>query len=517
MTAEFDVAVVGCGPVGATLANLLGMSGLSVVVFEREASVYHQPRAASFDGEAMRTFQTIGLAEEILPTTEAGRNIRHLNADGRLLLRLERPPGIGPEGWQGAYRFHQPSAEAVLRGGLARFARVELRLRSDVFAIDERPDHVRIRFEDLGAGRLASTTARYVVGCDGARSTVRRFMDVSLDDLRSHQRWIVLDMILNGPRSAIRHVADEDGILLDAVQLCDPARPTTSVPMPGARHRWEFMLLPDDDAARMAEPDQVWRLLAPWNVGPDSARIERAVVYTFHSALATCWRRDRLLLAGDAAHQMPPFLGQGLCSGIRDAMNLAWKLAAVVSGDAPASLLDTYERERAAHVRAYIELAVELGGIIQATDPKRAADRDRALLADPRLLEIITPPLGPGLHGDAPPPAATRAAQPLLGDGTRLDDRAGYGFALLADPAWLARLPPGCRERLARRPVSVIAADGDAADYLARLGAPAVVIRPDRAILGTATTADELSARLNQIPLRDVAPPAPVASPLAVS
>lgn len=505
MAREFDVALVGYGPVGATLANLLGLLGVRTVILEREASVFHQPRAASFDAEAMRVFQTIGLADAILPTVRAGRNIRHINADGKLLIRLTRPDTAGPEGWKGAYRFHQPTTEALLREGVARFPHIDVRLRADAYAIDESDDGVRVRYEDLNSGTLGKIAARYVVGCDGARSTVRRFMGAGLQDLRSHERWIVLDMIVDGAAETIRYAADEDGHYLDAVQYCDPARPTTYVPMVGNRHRWEFMLLPGDDAAAMARPEQVWQLLKFWNVGPDRARIERATVYTFHSAVATQWRRDNLLLAGDAAHQTPPFLGQGLCSGIRDAMNLAWKLAAVTKGEAPAVLLDSYESERSAHVRAFIELAVSLGEVIQATDPEKAAARDRELLSNPKLLEIAAPPLGPGLHGAAPPPAGTRAAQPRLGNGTLLDDAVGYRFAVLATPAMLNRLPPPLAARIGRLNIATVAADGEASAYLSRLQTEAVVIRPDRVILGVAASPAELDAVVRLVPGGDAA------------
>ncbi len=376
---EFDVAIIGCGPVGATLANLLGLCGLRTVVLERESSIYHLPRAVSADGEAMRLFQTIGIADELLPKLNTSRNIRHVSAEGRLLLLIARA-GIGPEGWSNAYRFYQPDLEALLRQRLGAFPNVELRLRTDAFALDERADHVEIRYENLASGELARVRARYVVGCDGARSTVRRFMGAALQDLRSHERWIVLDMILDHPPAGVPEAADEHGTMVDAIQYCDPRRPTTFVPMPGKRHRWEFMLMPQDDPATITQSAQIYALLKPWDIDPACSRIERAVVYTFHSSLATRWRRDRLLLAGDAAHQMPPFLGQGMCSGLRDAANLAWKLVSVTTGAAPDRLLDTYETERAEHVRAFIELAVELGSLISDhRSGARAGTRSRTL------------------------------------------------------------------------------------------------------------------------------------------
>jgi 3-(3-hydroxy-phenyl)propionate hydroxylase len=494
---DCDVAIIGYGPVGAALANLLGMSGLKVVVLEREPSLYHLPRAVSLDGEGMRLFQTIGLAERLLPKLSISRNIRHVNAAGKLLLLLARG-GIGPDGWNHAYRFYQPELEAVLREGAGRFPNVEVRLRHDVFALDEGADQIRLRCENLADGTLPELTARYVVGCDGARSTVRRHMGAALQDLRSHERWIVLDMVLDEPPAGVPEAADESGKLVDAIQYCDPARPVTFVPMPGRRHRFEFMLMPGDDPVAIVQPDAIYRLLAPWKIARARSQIERAVVYTFHSSLATQWRRGRLLLAGDAAHQMPPFLGQGMGSGLRDAINLAWKLRAVVQGAAD-RLLDSYETERMAHVRAYIELAVELGSVIQATDPEQARRRDAQLLANPTMLKPLAPRLGPGLHGDAAAPAGTRAEQPRLADGRRLDDHVGYRFALLAAPVFIAALPACTRHKLEALDAAIVHADGEAAAYLERLNAAAVVIRPDRHILGVAASVPELDRVITRV------------------
>jgi 3-(3-hydroxy-phenyl)propionate hydroxylase len=492
---DFDVCIIGCGPVGATLANLLGQSGLTTLVLERESSVYHLPRAVALDGEGMRLVQTMGLADELLPRLNVSRNIRHVSADGKLLLLIARS-GTGPEGWSNAYRFYQPEFETILRRGVARYPTVDVRLRSEVFALDQADEHVRIRYENLASGALAEVTARYAVGCDGARSTVRRFMGGALQDLRSHERWIVLDMILDEPPGGVPEAADETGRVVDAIQYCDPARPTTFVPMPGGRHRWEFMLMPQDDPATITRPEHIYELLKPWNIDPAKSAIERAVVYTFHSALATQWRRGRLILAGDSAHQMPPFLGQGMCSGMRDAANLAWKLRDVILGVAPCSLLDTYETERMEHVRAFIELAVELGSVIQTTDPEKARQRDRDLVANPTMLRPITPRLGPGLHGDASPPAAARAAQPRLADGRLLDDHVGYRYAVLIDRPLFDALPAATRSELDGAQVVPVVAEGEAAAYLAELGAEAIVIRPDRHILGVASTPAELDAVL---------------------
>jgi 3-(3-hydroxy-phenyl)propionate hydroxylase len=500
-SAAFDVCIIGYGPVGATLANLLGRIGLRVAVLERESSVYRLPRAVALDGEGMRLFQTIGLADELLPKLSVSRNIRHINAEGKLLLLFARG-GAGSEGWNNAYRFYQPELETVLRDGVTRLPSIEVRTRSDAFALDEFDHHVRVRYEDLASGTLKDLNARFVVGCDGARSTVRRFMGAALHDLRSHERWIVLDMILENPPAGASEMTDETGRVVDSVQYCDPARPTTFIPMPGKRHRWEFMLMPHDDPATIIQPERIYELLKPWKIDPSSSAIERAVVYTFHSALSTKWRRGRLLLAGDSAHQMPPFLGQGMCSGLRDAANLAWKLRDVIVHHAPDQLLDTYEVERMEHVRAYIEVAVELGSVIQATDPEKARQRDRDLIANPTMLRPLAPRLVSGLQDGAPSPAGTRAGQPKFPDGTRLDDRTGYRFAVLANTDFIHAMPSQVRSTLKSTDIILVAAEGDAASYLAEMDVPAIVIRPDRYILGVASTAAELERILARRPWR---------------
>ena len=316
-------------------------------------------------------------------------------------------------------------------------------------------------------------------------------------------------MILDTPPAGVPEAADDSGEIVDAIQYCDPARPTTFIPMPGKRHRWEFMLMPGDDPVKIVQPDSIYSLLKPWKIDPARSQIERAVVYTFHSSLATKWRRGRLLLAGDSAHQMPPFLGQGMGSGLRDTINLAWKLRDVVQGRAMDTLLDSYETERMEHVRAYIELAVELGGVIQATDPEKARRRDEDLLSNPTMLKPLAPRLGPGLHGSAAAPAGTRAEQPKLADGQRMDDRAGYRFAVLAAPDFAATLPLDTRAALNDLDAVVVTADGEASAYLARLNTRAIVVRPDRHILGVASTADELDLILAHVPLLATSAAAP--------
>lgn len=480
---DTDVAIVGYGPVGATLAALLGRQGVRTHVLEREGTAYHLPRACHFDAEVMRVFQAIGVAEAMAVQTCLSPGMRFVDASGRLLLDWSRSVAIGPEGWHASYRFHQPDLERVLRGAVAALPDVAIHNRAEVFALDQDADGVTVRWEDLDTGRLRAARARWVVGCDGARSLVRRFMGTELLDLGFHERWLVTDLILSRPRPDLGD---------HSVQFCDPARAATYVRGVGDRRRWEIALKPDEDSATMTRAENVWRLLAPW-IGPADAEIERAAVYTFHSVLASRWRAGRLLLAGDSAHQTPPFLGQGMCAGIRDAANLGWKLGRVQAGLADHTLLDSYESERAPHVRAYIETAVRLGGLINTRAMEAAVPGSVLSGGPPAKMESIRPALGPGLAAGWTEPTGRIAPQPVLADGVRLDDRVGYRFALLLRHGDAAALPTAPLDALAARGV-VLVADAALAPWLDEIGAVAALVRPDRYVLGAARDAEDLAA-----------------------
>jgi 3-(3-hydroxy-phenyl)propionate hydroxylase len=477
---DCDVAILGCGPVGATLANQLGAAGLDVVVIERDARVFPLPRAIHFDGETMRVFQSLGLRAEVESISRPGTKGMHfVNAEDRVLMVRAGTAAEGPQGGANNHYFHQPELEQVLRDGLGRYPNVRLLAGREAMAIDEDGDGVRIALD----GEPAEVRARWLVGCDGGRSMVRRAIGSTNEDLGLHQPWLVFDAILE------RELELPDY----TVQRCDPARPMTMCCVTGQRRRWEIMLMPGDDPEAIARPENVWPLISRW-VTPADARLERSAVYTFHSVIAHGWRRGRLLIAGDAAHQTPPFLGQGLCAGIRDCANLAWKLVRVARGTAPESLLDTYEPERRPHVLAFIELAVRLGAVIQATDPAVAAERDaRFLQGEAQVFEYPQPGLGPGQHAGGF--GGVLFPQPRLPDGRRLDEALGNAYAVLGEAATIDAADAATRERWRAAGAVVLRDPGEAvAAWWRTRGLSAVVLRPDRYLLGAARDAHELAS-----------------------
>jgi 3-(3-hydroxy-phenyl)propionate hydroxylase len=319
-----------------------------------------------------------------------------------------------------------------------------------------------------------------VIGCDGARSLVRRFIGSSMEDLGFHERWLVIDVLLKRERDDLGDYS---------IQHCDPRRPATYIRGTGTRRRWEITVLPDEDSNDVAQPARVWELLSRW-ICPDDAEIERAAVYTFHSAIARQWRSGRLLLAGDSAHQTPPFLGQGMCAGIRDAANLAWKLAAITKGTADAGLLDTYQSERLPHVREFIELAIRLGGVINTKAIEAGLAAGEARENAPVKLDVKKPLLGPGLGLGDLPLTGHLTPQFMLNDGGRSDDRIGYSHVLLVRSATMLSAHPA----LAHGKIEVLTSDE--AEGLGRWlddhGIIAALVRPDRYVRGTARNDIEL-------------------------
>lgn len=484
MRERYDVVIIGFGPVGATLANLLGVLGVTTLVLDREGAAYHLPRAVHFDDEVMRVFQAVGIGDTMAACTHVNPGMRFVAPDGRLLLDWPRPQGVGPQGWHTSYRFHQPELEHHLRHALERYECVDVLTRHDVFLVADHGESAEVRAEDLRSGQLETTHAKYVVGCDGARSLVRRLIGADMEDYGFQERWLVVDALLKRPKPDLGD---------HSIQYCDPARPATYVRGTGNRRRWEITVLDDEDSTAIATPEATWQLLSRW-LTPDEAELERTAVYTFNSRVARSWRNGRMLIAGDAAHLTPPFMGQGMCAGIRDASNLAWKLAAVVSAAAAESLLETYESERKPHARAYIETAVRLGGLINTADTEAALRQALRRPDGAATMASIAPRLGDGLGAGDPARTGILARQLMTIDGKRLDDVTGYRFVLIADGALLAdaSISP---EDVSRAGACLIDASRlpAAAEYLRELEVGAVLVRPDRYIFGAARSPQELS------------------------
>lgn len=479
---EFEVAVVGYGPVGAVTTGLLARRGVPVVAFERGADVFTLPRAAHFDAEIARTFQLLGAMEAILPATAATGGMDFVDAEDRVLMSFEAEDHEVAEGWPRSFMFYQPDVERALRARVAELPSATVHLEHEVLSVVDRGRHVEVTVRDLRTDQDRTVTVGYVVGCDGARSLVRTAMGTELEDLAFDQPWLVVDVMLRG----------EADLPARPTQYCTPARPATFIPSAGAHRRWEFMLLPGEDPADLETPERIRDLIRPW-VDPDLVDVVRSAVYSFHALIARRWRAGRLLLAGDAAHQMPPFLGQGMCAGIRDAANLEWKLARVVRDQSGPGILDTYESERSPHVRAFIETAVAAGRIIQTTDPAEAAARDAFLLDRTREAPPTptVPPIGAGLGDPSDPLRGDRIPQPRDADGTRRDEVLGDEVILVAEPAALSALPPGDRARIGVIPVIDSAL---LAPWLVANGVAAVVARPDRHVLASAPDAASIVA-----------------------
>jgi 3-(3-hydroxy-phenyl)propionate hydroxylase len=473
-----EVCIIGYGPTGATLASLLGLTGISTVVIERQAAPYDLPRAVQFDDEVMRVFQTIGLADKIALSTHVSPGMLFKDREGRLLVDWSRPMEIGPQGWHRSYRFHQPELEGILRDGISRFPNVAVRSCREFLDATQDDEGVTVRMRNLTTGELESLRCSYLVGADGARSSIREMIGTDWNDLNFNQNWLVVDVCL---QRDMPELGDH------SVQYCEPERPATYVRGTGQRRRWEFALLPEENPEAMAAPDAVWARLARW-INPADAVLERVANYTFRAVINRQWRQGRLLIAGDAAHLTPPFMGQGLCAGIRDAANLGWKLIRVVRGQSSAALLDSYGAERIPHVTAYIAQAVRLGEVINTCALESLASAAPAPQGGLRLA-TIAPSLGPGLAAGWTAPAHRIAPQPTLATGLRADDAAGYGFALFARPG--LPVPPAGHLTVIR--------DAAVQPWLDELGAEAAMIRPDRYVLGAARDHGELENLLAAI------------------
>lgn len=516
---DCDVAIVGLGPVGITLASLLAADGHKVVGLDAAPDLYDKPRAIGLDHETLRTWQSIGIAERLAPFLGEYRPSEYRAADGALLRKIVSTPEPYPLAWPPNVTFVQPDVERILRERALSWSNLSLRLGAQIVDLASTHSQPSLTISNGHNGAVVTLTSRFVVACDGAASFVRKALSIGSEDLAFDEPWLVVDML----------VTENVPLPSTVVQFCDPARPHTYVPGPGQLRRWEFMLLPDDDPADMIRPEKIWELLRPW-LRPDQARIWRAATYRFHALVADHWRKDRVLLAGDAAHQTPPFIGQGLNQGIRDATNLAWKLSAVLRG-AREDLLDTYEAERRPNVRAVIAITKELGRLICERDPRAAAERNQIMQTEiaagqgTHIRQSMLPPIRHGLIaiGESNRPAAGAGEvcpQPWVlygGERRRLDDVLGRGFHVLiardfACDADLDSLASAIGGRIVRvvsdaparqapcdELLVLIETDGVLTRWMSDRLARAIVVRPDHIVVGTVGDRSSLATMLHAL------------------
>lgn len=519
-----DVAVVGAGPCGALMANLLGQYGIETALIDRSTAIVEYPRAVGIDDESLRAMQLAGLAEDVMADTIANVPLRLFDRKGRCVADVR--PSTKEFGWSRRNIFMQQNLERELRRGLARFDRVHQLLGHEVVELTQTGAGAELQL--IGPdGESHCVRAKFVIGADGGRSSVRGWIGVRMEGDTHPHKWVVIDCendSVDAPYTALH---------------CDPDRPYVCIHLPHGYRRWEFMLFPGEDAEAFLADDVVRSLLAARVENPDDVRVVRARVYTHHSRVATRFRSGNVFLVGDAAHLMPPWAGQGLNTGIRDVVNLSWKLAGVLRGQLASSVLDTYDIERRQHAAAMVAMSTTLGRILSPTHRSVAVARDLFLHASGWLppvkrwaLEMKFKPMpcyDQGLAVAGGLPAAgigTMFIQPdvriATGEVTKLDDALGDWITVLGwqrDPS--ADLGPEVLDQLRGIGVSLVKvigacppaphrSVGDAAttvledrdnhlrQWFEDTGCDYVVLRPDRYIAAAATRFD-LGQQLTQV------------------
>jgi 3-(3-hydroxy-phenyl)propionate hydroxylase len=511
MTEIVDVLQVGYGPVGQVLASLLGSEGFSMTVIEKHVGLYSVSRAGSIDHEAMRILQRLGIAAELEPKLAPTLAMELRDADRELVSSVPVAKHSN-SGWHGAYQLYQPDLEDALDRRVRAIPGVELLTGWEVIRVEQHEDFVELESRERSTGNTRIDRGRYLVGTDGANSFVRQAAGIELDDFGYVGPWLVCDYEHTDPTMALPFYASF---------VMDPARPTLAGRWLGRTHtRMEFMILPDEDPADFESEEVCWELSRRYGLVPETSRIVRHAVYQFRSLLAENWRAGRILLAGDSAHVMPPFLGQGMCSGLRDAASLAWRLSMVLRGSAGVELLDSYTEERRSHVEKVIRIAMGLGWLVSVTDPDDARERD----ADLRSEGMPPTPPFPGLDGGllftrpdgtlAPGAGDLSWQAPVVVDGRRglFDDLTGWGWRIITQrPIDLAELTASQRDLLDLLDIRIIQTSPvpGAADvhdiemeydnWLTQLGAQAVVVRPDFYTYGSVGSVAELGAALDEL------------------
>jgi 3-(3-hydroxy-phenyl)propionate hydroxylase len=486
----YEVAIIGLGPVGSVLANILGQFDINAVALDRESSAYNLPRAVMFDDEIMRVFQSLGLAEQMQDIAEVGGGARFIDADGNTLVHWYRPQVRSPNNWYVNYRFHQPDLDYVLREGFRRFPQITEKWSCDVTNLHQDADGVTVSYREPSTGSDKSLRAAYVVGCDGARSFARSSINPQIEDLGFHEPWLVIDLLMKHPQKIESR---------ESFHFCELERSGTFVFLGSKRKRWELRLNPGDTPEEICQPKFIWRLLERW-INPAEAELERATVYTFHSTIAEQWRDGRIIIAGDAAHQTPPFMGQGMCAGIRDAANLGWKLQAILKQGTSDTLLESYQLERYPHVKEYIDLTIQMGHMINRTASAIIAGNATDPADGPQTMKQLKPSLGPGLGVGSSHLIGKLFPQPKLQSGKLMDEEIGNGFALITSTSFQAELTESDCEKIGKLMITLLSdATNELESWFKNNNIGAVLLRPDRYIFGVSENPSDLTVLLDTI------------------
>jgi 2-polyprenyl-6-methoxyphenol hydroxylase-like FAD-dependent oxidoreductase len=526
-----DLLIVGAGAVGLTMAAVWSQLGRSAVVVEKHEEQYGLPRAGHIDHEIMRLLQTLDAEQPTLEDAYETVEYRWVNGEGETLL--EFPWGEeGISGWHSDFMQNSAILEASLLAAVRSHEDVAYLGGWQAVALRQQQDHVELAVERTRAvpglpapeltGEQRVLKGRYLVACDGANSRIRGMLGVEREDLGFNEKWLVLDA----------RRKREFTVEFDSGQICDPRRPTTVLPLGKHHRRWEWHIKPTEDPGDFTSPERAWQLLADLGIGADDVVPVRQLVYTFEARLARSWREDRVFLAGDAAHTMPPFMGQGMCSGMRDVKNLAWKLDLVLAGQAGPELLDTYQTEREPHVRDWTVISIEAGKIPCIVDPDEARRRDAMFRAGyrppiPSFPQLVTGILHRDDSGSPLRPAGELGLQGRISIDGRIDlmDRllphAGFRIvSTVCDPraalrsdqldvleslafSYVHLVPAVPAETADDGAAAVVDVDRTYASYLEERGIAAVINRPDFYVFGGAPTVEDLPALVDDL-LRQV-------------
>ena len=486
MSLDADIAIVGAGPVGTLLAILLGKQGKKVTLIERWPTIYDRPRAVTMDHEVARVLATLGIDCDNDPAFEYHEELYHWKNADLEPLELVDWESVAASGWRVTYWFNQPELETRLLGMAEKIPSVQLIRGWQAVALTEDVDGVIVDLQETVEingenGEKQSLRAQYVVGADGANSFVREELGIKNVDKGYFFDWLILDMV---PKTEYVSTPNQ-------WQLCDPKRPTTIVPGGPGRRRWEFMVLPEESSAEMAKPKSAWKLLKPWGMTP-----------------------------GDAAHLMPPFAGAGMCTGLRDAVGLGWRLNAILEGKMHDKVIDSYVSERLHHAKYFVDFSQQLGDIICISDPEKAAIRDRSMMTalakrDYQPIKVELVPLGAGVWCEGNAAAGELSTQGVVevdGKRDRFDQAIGQGWMVIgynANPAdVLSAQQRDALQHLDGRMIKIgapgtkcdaIDCEGTYAKWLASIDATYFILRPDFYVAATAKSAENLRSHFDEV------------------